>query len=170
MNAVVELQRAAESGSVGTLSTAFYYADFAALLPQQIAPFVKVDPSVWYVNTFYPEYAAQGGGLAFGTMAEAVLTGGWFSAAVRGGLLGLCFAALHRFYIRCQSYWALVFYVWVTTLSYQSFRATTFYLLALFAFRFLPVMLGVKFAAAALNSAARRTKGRVLFAISAGQR
>jgi oligosaccharide repeat unit polymerase len=159
----VELQRAHGNGSVGVLSPTFYLADFAALLPQQIAPFQKVDPAVWYVTTFYPEFAARGGGLAFGTMAEAVLTGGWLSAAARGGLLGLCFAAVHRLYMRRPSYWVLVFYVWVTTLSYQSFRATTFYLLTLFAFRFLPVMFGVRIAAAALNRAAHRTKFQMLF-------
>jgi len=157
----VELQRANANGSVGALSPAFYLTDFAALLPQQIAPFQKVDPAVWYVTTFYPEYAATGGGLAFGTMAEAVLTGGWLSAAVRGGLLGLCFASVHRFCVRRRSYWVLAFYVWVTTLCYQSFRATTFYLLMLFVFRFMPVMVGVKIVAAALNSTARRMKGRM---------
>jgi oligosaccharide repeat unit polymerase len=154
----LELYRASVQGSLNDVPTALYFADVAALLPQQMAPFQKVDPAMWYVTTFYPEYAAWGGGLAFGTMAEAALTGGWPSAAVRGVVLGLCFAGVHRLFIRrSNSYWAVVFYVWMTTLSYQSFRATTFYFLVLFVFRFLPVVLAVKIAAAALNRAARRT-------------
>ena len=52
----------------------------------------------------------------------------------------------------------LVFYVWATTLSYQAFRGTTFILLVLFVFRFLPVVIGVKLLAAALRRAALRTR------------
>jgi oligosaccharide repeat unit polymerase len=155
----VELYRASVHGSLNDVPTVLYFADFAALLPQQVAPFQKVDPAMWYVTTFYPEYASWGGGLAFGTMAEAALTGGWPSAAVRGVVLGLCFAGVHRLYTRhSNNYWAVVFYVWMTTLSYQSFRATTLYFLVLFVFRFLPVVLAVKIAAAVLNRAARRTE------------
>ena len=63
---------------------------------------------------------------------------------------------IHRFYVRrSDSYWALVFYLWATTLSYQAFRGTTFVLLVLFMFRFLPVMVGVKLLATGLNRGVR---------------
>lgn len=138
----------------------FYLGDLLALVPQQIAPFTKFDPSAWYVNTFFPEYAAAGGGLAFGLVAESLLTGGWASAAGRGTVLGLLFAAVHRLYIhRGERFWVFVFYVWLTTSSYQAFRASTLYLLVPFVYRFLLVMAAVKLTAAMLDLASRDSRG-----------
>jgi len=152
----VDLAQKQSIGSLGILPEGFHFADLTGLVPQQFAPFQKVDPADWYVTTFYPVYAAQGGGLAFGTITEAVLTGGWLSAAARGAALGFCFAKIHRFYVRhASSYWVLAAYVWLTSLSYQSFRNRTFVLLLLFVYRFLPVMIAVKVLVTVLNRAAR---------------
>jgi hypothetical protein len=155
----IDLARKQSIGSLGILPDGFHLADLTGLVPQQLAPFPKIDPADWYVNTFYPVYAAQGGGLAFGTIAEAVLTGGLLSAAARGAALGFCFAKIHRFYVRhASSYWVLAAYVWLASLSYQAFRNRTFVLLLLFVYRFLPAMIGVKVLATVLNRAARRVK------------
>jgi oligosaccharide repeat unit polymerase len=130
--------------TIGGLSIAFYLADLTALVPQQVAPFPKIDRAEWYVSTFFPEYAAVGGGLAFGAGSEAILAGGWIAAVMLGGALGLCFAQVHRFYARrADRFWVFVMYVWVTTLSYQAFRNTTFSLLVLFVYRFVPVFVTV---------------------------
>lgn len=152
----VDLAQKQSIGSLGLLPDGFFLADLTGLVPQQFAPFQKVDPAEWYVTTFYPVYAAQGGGLAFGTIAEAVLTGGWWSAAARGGALGFCFARVHRFYVsHASNYWVLAVYVWLASLSYQSFRNRTFVLLILFVYRFLPAMIAVKVLVTILNRAAR---------------
>jgi oligosaccharide repeat unit polymerase len=152
----VDLAQKKSIGSLGILPAGFHLADLTGLVPQQFAPFQKVDPADWYVTTFYPVYAAQGGGLAFGTIAEAVLTGGWWSAAARGAALGFCFAKIHRFYVsHASNYWVLAAYVWLATLSYQSFRNRTFVLLLLFVYRFLPAMIAVKVLVTILNRAAR---------------
>jgi hypothetical protein len=157
MGNALDLAHKQSTGSLGMLPEGFHFADLTGLVPQQLAPFPKVDPADWYVNTFYPVYASQGGGLAFGTISEAVLTGGWVSAAARGAALGFCFAEVHRFYMRRSShYWVLAFYVWLATLSYQSFRNRTFVLLLLFVYRFLPVMIAVKVLVTVLNRAARQ--------------
>ena len=138
--------------TIGELPPAFYLADVAALVPQQVAPFTKIDRADWYVNRFFPEYAQTGGGLAFGTISEAVLSAGWVNAIIAGAALGFCFAKLHRFYVgSSNSFWVFVLYVWVTTLSYQSFRNSTFALLALFAYRFVPAVLFVSLLATALR-------------------
>jgi hypothetical protein len=159
MGNALDLAQKQATGSLGTLPAGLHWADITGLVPQQLAPFQKMDPADWYVNTFYPRYAAQGGGLAFGTIAEAVLTGGWLSAAARGAALGVCFAEIHRFYVRHSSrYWVLAFYVWLATLSYQSFRNRTFVLLLLFVYRFLPVMIAMKVLVTVLNRAARHFK------------
>ena len=156
MGNAVDLAQKQATGALGILPGGFHLADLTGLVPQQLAPFQKVDPADWYVSTFYPEYAAQGGGLAFGTIAEAVLTGGWLSAAARGAALGFCFAKIHRFYVRHASrYWVLAAYVWFASLSYQAFRNRTFVLLLLFVYRFLPVMIAVKVLVTILNRAAR---------------
>jgi oligosaccharide repeat unit polymerase len=158
MGNAIDLAQKQLTGSLGVLPDGFHLADFTGLVPQQLAPFKKVDPADWYVHTFYPLYAAQGGGLAFGTIAEAVLTGGWMSAAARGAALGFCFAKIHRFYEHhASSYWVLAAYVWLATLSYQSFRNRTFVLLLLFVYRFLPVVIMVKVLVTMLNRSARQS-------------
>jgi oligosaccharide repeat unit polymerase len=140
---------------IGPLPAAFHFADLAALVPQQFAPFTKIDRADWYVSTFFPAYARKGGGLAFGTVAEAVLTGGWPSALLRGLILGVLLASIHRFYARHSShFWVFVFYVWVTTLSYQLFRNGTFALLVMLVYRFLPAVLIVSLLAAAIRRTA----------------
>jgi hypothetical protein len=145
--------------SVGPLPVAFYAADFAALVPQQVAPFTKIDRGDWYVNRFFPEYAAIGGGLAFGTISESVLSGGWLAALVAGGALGFCFGRLHRVHSRYPgSFWLFVLYVWTTTLAYQSFRNGTFALLVLFAYRFVPAVLFVNLLALALRATIFRVR------------
>jgi hypothetical protein len=138
--------------TIGELPPSFYLADFAALVPQQFAPFTKIDRADWYVNRFFPADSQAGGGLAFGTISESVLTAGWVSALMAGAALGFCFAKLHRLFVRCSgSFWVLVLYVWVTTLSYQNFRNSTFSLLVLFAYRFVPAVLFVNLLAAGLR-------------------
>jgi hypothetical protein len=159
MGNALDLAQKQSMGSLGLLPDGFHLADLTGLVPQQLAPFQKVDPAEWYVSTFYPVFAAQGGGLAFGTIAEAVLSGGWLSAAARGAALGFCFAEIHRFYARhASSYWILAAYVWLASLSYQSFRNRTFILLLLFVYRFLPVMIAVKVLVTILNRAARHVR------------
>ena len=148
--------------SIGALPVPFYLADFAALVPQQFVPFTKIDRGDWYVNRFFPEYAVIGGGLAFGTISESVLTADWLAALAAGAALGLCFAMLHRFYTRrAGSFWTFVLYVWVTTLSYQSFRNSTFHLLVLFTYRFVPAVLFVNLLALGLRPAMFRTRSKV---------
>jgi hypothetical protein len=152
----LHLDRLQAQGVDFRLPPAFYFGGLANILPQQLAPYRKFDAPAWYVTTFFPQYAAAGGGLAFGVVAESVLTGGWLSAMARGAFLGVLFAGIHRLYIRRGgSLWVFVFYVWVTTLSYQSVRATTLFLAPLFLYQFLVVVMAVTFTATLLDLATR---------------
>ena len=81
-----------ERPTLEKLPTAFYLADVAAIHPAAARPYTKIDRADWYVNKFFPEYAQAGGGLAFGTISESVLIGGWLSALAAGAALGFCFA------------------------------------------------------------------------------
>ena len=151
----LHLDRLQRAGVDFRLPPAFHFDGLAALVPQQIAPYAKFDANVWYVNTFFPDYAAAGGALAFGVIAQSVLTGGWISAMIRGATLGLLFAAIHRVYVRhAARFWVFVFYVWLTTLSYQSFRATSLFLVPVFVYQFMVVMIAVKITASLLDRAA----------------
>jgi hypothetical protein len=142
--------------TVHDFPAALYWADLARLVPQQLVPFDKLDPAAWYVTRFFPVYAAAGGGLAFGTITEAAITGGAVSALLRGAALGLCFATVHRSCLRhAGSFWGFVFYVWLLTLCYQSFRNTTFSLDVLIGYRFLPVVVAVTLLTALLATTMR---------------
>jgi hypothetical protein len=133
------------SGASIQLPPGFYLADLLIMIPHQLLPFEKINPAEWYVTTFYPLYADLGGGLAFGTICESLVGGGWLDAGARGAALGIILALIHR---RCilhrPSFWLFVFYVWLSTQMYQSFRNTTFFPLYLFVYRFLWVVLGIK--------------------------
>lgn len=120
---------------------AFYFVDLLRLFPSQLVGSVKFDPASWYVQTFYSDYYQQGGGLAFGTIAEAAIGLGAPEATVRGALLGLAFAWLaNRLIEGPSSVIRVVVYVWLTVLSYQSIRDTTFSLAARALFQLLPLV------------------------------
>lgn len=127
-----------------SLTWTFYVSDFLNLVPQQFLPIQKVDPTRWYLETYYPAYAASGGGLAFGAIPEAIVGLGWIDAACRGALIGILFALIHRNFVTGRkSFWKYCFYLWMIALSYQCFRATTFRLVPEFFYEFLSVILAM---------------------------
>jgi hypothetical protein len=150
------LSRLKANGALEDMPIAFYLTDLLALIPQQALPVAKVSPAVWYVTTFFPDHAAMGAGFAFGTIAESIVGGGWLDAVGRGAVLGLLLATIHRYHVRrVPTFWSFIFYVWATVSVYQSFRATTFILVGLFFYRFLPVAIGVKMLASVLRTMPR---------------
>ena len=153
-----DLGRLKAAGLIGNLPPAFYLSDLLALVPQQLLPFPKISPSVWYVTTFYPGFAAAGGGLAFGTISESVLGLGWIDLILRGAALGFILAHLQRhFATRHLAFWPFIFYIWTSVQVYQLFRGTTFFLLVFFVYRFLPVMVGIKLVSAVLKDLGQRS-------------
>jgi hypothetical protein len=108
---------------------ALYLGDFAALVPQQLLPFEKTNASLWYLDRYWPEVAAAGGGMAFGVVSEAIVGHGWYELIWRGVLVGFVFGCVHRYLAsRRIGYVGLLFYVWMFVWSYQTIRATTFHL------------------------------------------
>lgn len=126
--------------SVG-MNLTLFFSDLVRLVPQQILPVEKIDPASWYVTTFYPEYAASGGGFAFGMLAEAALSGGFLAALIRGLALGIVLTASFNLLTKRSSIWTFIIYVWLLTSTYQCFRDTTFTLAGRFVFQFLPAIL-----------------------------
>jgi hypothetical protein len=139
-----DLYQMKENGSLPPVPWQIYAADFYLEIPSQILPFQKIDPSNWYI-----EIIGQSGGLTgfmFGVMSQAVLGLGWAELALRGFILALLLALLHRWYVRhATQLWPTLFYLFVAIWIYYTMRATTFWFVYYIVYRFLPVLLAAKF-------------------------
>ena len=139
---VVDLRQRFATGEMQVIPIGFHFSDFAAIFPSQIFPFQKVDLAVWYETTFYPVAAEQGFASAFGVIAQGVIGLGAFELVIRGVALGVGFAMIHRYFSRhSHRFWIVVFYVWMTMWSYQSFRNTSFIMLSYVIQQFIPLVL-----------------------------
>jgi oligosaccharide repeat unit polymerase len=153
-------------GLIDHLPLGFVLSDVFALVPQQLLPAVKVNPADWYVNRFYPEFAAGGAGLAFGTLSESILFGGWLGVVLRASGLGLILAFVHRWCAtRRASFWPIIIYLWATLQIYQAFRSTTFCLVAFFVYRVMPLILFVEIS----RSLGRSTEAKAVRGARPGQ-
>jgi len=140
----VDLARLKESKLTDEIIPTLYFGDLMRLVPQQLLPWVKIDLADWYVNKFYPDYAKLGGGLAFGAIAESVVGIGIADIIWRGLAVGVGFGLLQRHFARGQvSYWRFALYLWIVLLSYHTLRNSTFTLLPLFFYQFIPAAIGV---------------------------
>jgi hypothetical protein len=138
----LRLQR---EGLAESIFPAMYYSDLMNAIPQQLLPFEKLQLGRWYVETFYPDYAEMGGGLAFGIVAESVVGLGAPEIIIRGLLLGSCFAGLHAWVAKSKpGLWKTTFYVWLLVWSYQVVRSTSLVLVPMFVYHFLPVVVAFK--------------------------
>jgi hypothetical protein len=131
-------------------------ADLVGPIPSQLLPFAKQDASIWYLQTFYPEVADRGGGMAFGAVSQSVVGFGIPEVLARGLITGLLLAAMQRYYRRrSNSLWVIAFNCWLAIWSYQSFRASTFYLITPLIQIFAPTLLMVLLGSAVVAGAAR---------------
>jgi oligosaccharide repeat unit polymerase len=137
----VDLSRRIAEGGSSEVPWQIYWADLLRFVPQQFIGFEKLDPAVWYVKTYYPEFYDAGGGLAFGAIAESVTGFGFVEAFVRGGLLGVAYAFVaNRCTSRQMTPMRVFVYVWFVVMSYQAIRDTTFTVFPRFVFQVLPVI------------------------------
>lgn len=142
----IDLELRIAEGSAAAFKHSFIAVDILKMIPSQLLNIEKIDPGTWYVQTYYPEYYASGGGFAFGTIAESVMGYGASEAAVRGGLLGVIFAtAGNRLMERNGTILSVFIYVWLTAICYQSFRDTTFTFLTRSIYQILPLLILLRF-------------------------
>ena len=137
----LDIQQLYITGSTLDMNYNLLLGDLFRLVPQQLLTFEKIDPATWYVANFYPHFAESGGGLAFGMVSEAALSGGGVSALLRGAALGTLISIAINYLTRVPSIWRLIIYAWLFINLYQCFRDTTFTLVGRFAFQFLPGIL-----------------------------
>jgi hypothetical protein len=120
------------------------WSEFINFIPQQIAPFEKMDPSNWYLTLH-----GSSGGLMFGVMSQAAVGAGRVELVVRGILLGVALGLINRTFARPGlSMTAAVFYVWLVIKIYYTYRATTFYIMTEALLYFAPFVVLTKIAAA----------------------
>jgi hypothetical protein len=137
-------------------------SDVLSIIPQQVLPFGKGTSAEWYLSTYYTEYFATGGGLAFGVVSEGVTGWGWAELLLRGAFLGTLFGLLQRYVSRrVLSPWMLAFYVWLTMWSYQCVRNTTMPLVGWFVYQFVVPVSVVGLLAHGISRAAVRTSPAV---------
>jgi hypothetical protein len=125
---------------LGTLAVPWqiYWSDVYNVIPSQLLPFQKIDPSLWYMSLL----GATDTGFMFGIVSQATL--GWGSAelVLRGALLGLILASIHRWYLRHQRhFWPTALYVFVLVWLFYSVRSTMLYWTYFVLYAFVPTML-----------------------------
>lgn len=146
----LDVQRLRDAGMTDAIVPQFYFSDLVNVFPQQFLPLEKLDVSAWYVQSFYPEFAALGGGYVFGIISESIVGLGYLDAGVRALLLGILFASVYVWIARKKrpSLWMITFYIWLLVLSFKLFRGTTLALVPVFILDFLPAYVVFKVARA----------------------
>lgn len=139
----IELKYLMDHGLLPQPPWQVFASELLLLIPQQLLPFEKVDPVLWYVNvTHDPDF------FTYGVVAQSVLGLGWFELVLRGLMIGALFALIYNWWARApQNLWRNVFTIWLVVVCYYTVRNTSFYLMTLIVMRFLPIVLLVQFLA-----------------------
>jgi hypothetical protein len=117
------------------------WSEVLMLIPQQLLPIQKIDPSLWYL--IESGFSESGSGYMFGVQSQAEVGWGNPELLLRGVVLAVVLGFLHRQYSRhSASFLPTVCYVWLLTAVYYSYRAATFYWVTFIAFRLL-VFVGI---------------------------
>jgi hypothetical protein len=117
------------------------WSELLMLIPQQLLPIEKIDPSIWYL--IESGLSESGSGYMFGVQSQAEVGWGNPELVLRGVLLAVVVGFLHRQYSKhSASFLPTVAYVWLLTAIYYSYRAATFYWVTFIAFRLL-VFVGI---------------------------
>jgi len=120
-----------------------YVSDFLMLVPQQICPVEKIDPSEWYLGLIGQQNT--GVGFMFGVISQVIVGWDWLELAIRGAILGFILAQIHRWYLwNSSSFFVVLFYTWLCIRIYYTFRASTFYPMAFVVYEIIPAFLLIK--------------------------
>lgn len=117
------------------------WSEVLMLIPQQLLPIQKIDPSIWYL--IESGFSESGSGYMFGVQSQAEVGWGNPELLLRGVVLAGVLGFLHRQYSKhSASFLPTVCYVWLLTAIYYSYRAATLYWVTFVAFRLL-VFVGI---------------------------
>jgi len=108
------------------------------LPPQQIVPFEKVVASEWYLREI--GLSGTGHGYMWGVISQSVVGMDWVELALRGSILGLILAKIHRWYLKRQTgFFPTLLYMYLCLNIYYTFRSTTGSILQFIVWEILPV-------------------------------
>ena len=103
-------------------------------------PFEKMDPAQWYLELI--GYKGSGVGFSFGLISEGEMGFGWPDIMIRGVALGALLGWIHNAVIKHSHHFGwIIFYLWLCTRVYLSFRNSTLYWLALVILQLLPAVI-----------------------------
>jgi hypothetical protein len=147
--------------SIPAVPPQLFLSDLYRLVPSQLLPFYKWDPSVWYAREVlqWPQEM----GFMFGIVAQSVLGYDWLELFIRGALLALFYAFAHRAWRRYSgSFWATIAYLFVLTWAYYAFRASSFEILYRLVYYLLPTAVMVKLLSVLISVPVRLRRGVAL--------
>ena len=132
---IIELKKNLENSALGNIPWQVNFYDVLFVIPQQLLPFDKIDPVVWYTQlTGNPDY------FNYGVICESMVGFGLIEIIIRGIVMGVFLAKIHNWFVnRANNFWVALFYIWLSIVIYQSFRNTSMHFLPLFLFQWLPV-------------------------------
>jgi len=134
-----DLHARKQLGQLGPIPATLYVTEFSQLFPSQILPFKKADPCLGY-----PVVDGIGVGCMLGVIAQAVVGLEWLELFIRGVVLGLLLAMIHRWYAaRQDGYWATLLYLCLCLWCYYTFRGSTFFIAYYVVYRFVPLIVAV---------------------------
>lgn len=138
-----DIEKRQELNLIPSVPWQLYVSDFYYVIPSQLLPFEKIDPSLWYLDVVGLKHA--GVGFMFGVMSQAAVGLDWIELVIRGTALATVLALLQRWTVRRPDFWPTFLSLFISIWVYYTFRASTFYFLYFIVYHFLPV-----FAATAL--------------------
>jgi hypothetical protein len=121
------MQRKAAGGRIPSY---LHFNDVITILPpQQLLPFEKIPAAEWYLSEV--GLSGSGEGLMWGVITQSIVGGDWAELVMRGILLAIILACVHRWYAK-HSAGALetVLYVFVCVKIYYTYRDTTLSMLS----------------------------------------
>jgi hypothetical protein len=149
-----ELHARKATGALGKVPWELYATEFSQLIPSQVLPFSKADPCAGY-----PVVNGMGVGCVLGVISQAVIGFDWVELIVRGLVLGILFAMIHRWYAQRQDgYWPTVFYLCLCLWCYYTIRGSTFFIVYYVVYQLVPLLIVVGLAqllVSRVNQAAR---------------
>jgi hypothetical protein len=144
-------------GRLSKVPWQLYLNDLLLMVPSQLLPFEKVEPSEWYMDQI--GLRDTGAGFMWSVISQAEVGFGIPELILRGAVLGILFAYLHRWYIRRSDSWIVTgFYVFMCLMSYYTFRATTFFFLVFIEYWFLGSLLFIYVLSMFLPMSAKRRR------------
>lgn len=136
----MEVRELRNGGRLSTIPWQIYAADVLLFIPSQLLPFDKVDPVGWFADVETNRTGAFEF-FEFSPIAQGYIGLGVPEIMLRGLLLGLAFAMIHRAYIRrSRHFLANVTYLWLILYCYVSLRNNSSYIFVLVVLRLAPFL------------------------------